>query len=133
MRCNEVDISLSTFRGSINRSLFFINQPDLVEHFLFLLSKRLEMAVPEVSSSGMEKMCSHGWPGNVRELKNVVERAAILSDDGIIEPDRILFSYELSGSNAPCLTSQTSLRQLKEQVAELEKRVIKQTLAMKKR
>jgi transcriptional regulator of acetoin/glycerol metabolism len=27
----------------------------------------------------------HNWPGNIRELRNVLESAAILSDDGLIE------------------------------------------------
>jgi len=30
-------------------------------------------------------LLGHSWPGNIRELRNVLERAAILSDDGVIE------------------------------------------------
>jgi transcriptional regulator of acetoin/glycerol metabolism len=26
---------------------------------------------------------AHDWPGNVRELENVVERAAVMADDGV--------------------------------------------------
>ena len=37
----------------------------------------------------------HGWPGNVRELQNVIERAVILAEDGVLrvpffEPKRDL-------------------------------------------
>ena len=29
------------------------------------------------------------WPGNVRELRNVLERAAILADDGVIDDEHL--------------------------------------------
>ncbi|MCI0744129.1 MAG: sigma-54 dependent transcriptional regulator [Verrucomicrobia subdivision 3 bacterium] len=33
----------------------------------------------------MEKLCHHDWPGNVRELQNVLERAAVLCENNIIQ------------------------------------------------
>jgi transcriptional regulator of acetoin/glycerol metabolism len=32
----------------------------------------------------MEAFCTHHWPGNVRELQNLVERAVIRSDNGVL-------------------------------------------------
>ena len=43
----------------------------------------------------MEKLRQHSWPGNIRELKNVIERAAILSDAPQIEGEYILFGKEI--------------------------------------
>jgi DNA-binding NtrC family response regulator len=58
--------------------------PLLAEHFLKLaqgsvLPKRL-------SPRALDDLCQHHWPGNVRELRNVIERAALLSEGEIIEP-----------------------------------------------
>ena len=39
----------------------------------------------ELTDEALGKLMAHAWPGNVRELRNVLERAAILSD-GLIEP-----------------------------------------------
>jgi DNA-binding NtrC family response regulator len=31
-------------------------------------------------------LASHSWPGNIRELRNIVTKAAVLSETGVIEP-----------------------------------------------
>ena len=47
--------------------------------------------LPTISDDGLEKLRSHEWPGNVRELENVVQRALLLSDGGLIDVEHILF------------------------------------------
>lgn len=69
--------------------------PLLVEQFLFHLNSRLEKNWQSLSSEAMEKLRQHSWPGNIRELKNVIERAAILSDTPQIEAEYILFGKEI--------------------------------------
>ncbi len=103
--------------------------PLLVEHFLFALTSKLEKEMPELSARAYEKLAQHHWPGNIRELKNVVERAAILCDGPSIDIDNIFFSHEMV-LNALPLTEHTSFTRapLKEQVADLEKKIIVSTL-----
>ena len=41
----------------------------------------------EMTTEAMEALLRHDWPGNVRELRNVIERATIMSEDGVIRRD----------------------------------------------
>jgi transcriptional regulator of acetoin/glycerol metabolism len=36
-------------------------------------------------------MLEYEWPGNIRELKAVIERAAILAENGIIQTEDLMF------------------------------------------
>jgi len=40
----------------------------------------------DITAAAMDALLRHDWPGNVRELRNVIERATIVCDGGIIRP-----------------------------------------------
>ncbi len=56
--------------------------PLLVEFFLGQMGR--EMPRKAISAAAMESLTRHSWPGNVRELMHVLQRAAILADDGAL-------------------------------------------------
>lgn len=59
--------------------------PLLVEHFVQLAVKQLNVPAPRVSDEAMAMLTSYAWPGNIRELQNIVERAVLLADTSSIE------------------------------------------------
>ena len=46
---------------------------------------RTTARVVRLSSDAMDALIRHDWPGNVRELRNVIERASIICEDGVID------------------------------------------------
>ncbi len=58
--------------------------PALVKHFMETFSRRMGKQVEFVTSETMAAFQSYSWPGNIRELQNLVERAVILSRDGVL-------------------------------------------------
>jgi len=44
----------------------------------------------ELTDSALRVLMHHDWPGNVRELENCLERAAVMSENGIIDRDAVL-------------------------------------------
>ncbi len=72
--------------------------PILIQHFIVKLCKENP---PEVSPEAMKALRCYRWNGNVRELENVMERAVILSRNGVIEmghlTEEVRFSVEKPG------------------------------------
>lgn len=62
--------------------------PDLA---VFLVAKMARRQGRELSitDSAVRQLVRYHWPGNVRELENCIERAAVMSNDGIIDRDAI--------------------------------------------
>jgi formate hydrogenlyase transcriptional activator len=58
--------------------------PALVTHFVKIFSRRMGKQIDSIPSELMAAFQWHSWPGNIRELQNLVERAVILSRDGVL-------------------------------------------------
>jgi transcriptional regulator with GAF, ATPase, and Fis domain len=58
--------------------------PALVEHFVKRFSRRMGRQVESIPPETMTAFQWYSWPGNIRELQNLVERAVILSRDGVL-------------------------------------------------
>ena len=58
--------------------------PDLVTHFVKIFSRRMGKQVDNIPPEIMAAFQWYSWPGNIRELQNLVERAVILSRDGVL-------------------------------------------------
>ncbi len=82
-RLNVVSISLPPLRERRE------DIPLLVDHFLQKYEYETGQPAPAVSPEARSVLEAYPWPGNVRELENVVERAVLLSTQGVITPDAL--------------------------------------------
>lgn len=58
--------------------------PQLVRHFVEVFSRRMGKRIETIPELTMDAFVTYAWPGNVRELQNLIERAVIRSEDGIL-------------------------------------------------
>jgi len=56
----------------------------LLEHYVEMFSCRMGKRIDNIPDEFVNAFESYSWPGNIRELQNVIERAVILSDDGLL-------------------------------------------------
>ncbi|MFP4054422.1 MAG: nif-specific transcriptional activator NifA [Phycisphaerae bacterium] len=56
----------------------------LADYFVDRYAKRMGRDVRRISTPAINMMFAYHWPGNVRELENCIERAVLLSTDGVI-------------------------------------------------
>jgi transcriptional regulator with GAF, ATPase, and Fis domain len=56
----------------------------LVNYFVDLYSRQIGKVVIHIPEDTMSALRAYSWPGNVRELQNLIQRAVILSCDGVL-------------------------------------------------
>jgi formate hydrogenlyase transcriptional activator len=69
--------------------------PTLVSHFADIFGRRVGRHIKHIPPETMSALTSYPWPGNIRELQNLIERAVILSNHGVLP-------NPLPTSEAPC-------------------------------
>jgi transcriptional regulator with GAF, ATPase, and Fis domain len=85
--------------------------PALVAYAVERFSRRVGKRVDVVPPSTMSAFVSYGWPGNIRELENLIERAVIMSNGGVL-PNPLPHPSVLSVTAAPATTLRESERML---------------------
>lgn len=88
-RLNVMPIQLPPLRERIE------DLPDLTQFLLGRISQQQGRAL-RLTDSGLRKLMHYSWPGNVRELENLLERAAILSESGVLDQDLLLLEQGLA-------------------------------------
>ena len=94
-RLNVFPIYLPPLRERRNDILLLSN------HFLARYSQQNGKDVRRISTPAIDMMMAYHWPGNVRELENCIERAVVLSTDGVIHGHHLpptLQTAEASGT-----------------------------------
>ncbi len=84
-RINTVELNLPSLAERME------DIPLLAKHFLKIYSKKYQKSSMKFAKETLAKLTSYHWPGNIRELRHAVERAIILADGTILQPDDFLF------------------------------------------
>ncbi len=126
-RLSEFVITLPPLRERVE------DIPFLANRFLMDAGAELNKQMKAIDDDSILLLMRYPWPGNVRELKNVIRRAVLLSDNGVVRPEHIDLlidnKTEEGGGGLPMLP----LKELSAMAAkDVEKKAIRQAMKMTK-
>ena len=75
--------------------------PMLADFFADKYSGKNGKQIKSITSGAVGLLTAYNWPGNVRELENCIERAVILSNDGIIHASQLPLVMQTAGPVRP--------------------------------
>jgi DNA-binding NtrC family response regulator len=102
----------------------------LADALLDDIARRSGLPHKALASDAMELLARHSWPGNIRELRNVLEQAALMTDDLVLGARHLALeplrpTAPTTGAAAPA----AARKPLPQAIAELEMRAIREALA----
>ncbi len=80
-RINTIEIPIPSLRERTN------DIPLLADYFIHLYAKKYNRTVSGFTNPVLKQIQKHTWPGNVRELQHAIERAVILSQAEMLQPE----------------------------------------------
>lgn len=85
--------------------------PRLIEHFLNYFKEKYNKTDLSLSQPAYDALLSFNYTGNVRELKHAIERAVVLSKNGVIDIRHLPDEISRITEKAPCITEDLSLEE----------------------
>jgi len=113
-RINTIEIQLPPLRERTE------DIPLLAAHFLKQYTRKYDKDIQKISEPALGKLQTYSWPGNVRELQHAVERAIIMTDHSVLQPEDFLLT-SLHGDESTMVFHDYNLE-------EVEKTVIRKAL-----
>ena len=101
-RLNVIPICLPALRERVE------DIPLLVEYFVRKYSVRFNKPIDLIPHEVMVALQAYDWPGNIRELQNFIERAVILSCDGVL-PNPLPSNHQ---ETATVVSNSTTLKEV---------------------
>lgn len=114
-RINTIEIEIPPLRER------FEDIPLLANHFLKHYAAKYEKNVSKISDGAITRMHKHPWPGNIRELQHAIERAVILSNGSVLQPEDFNFTATTGKEDGQLSLEQYNLE-------EVEKLLIRKVL-----
>lgn len=78
--------------------------PLLVKHFCKKHEGKIGKTITNIPSKVMDALMEYDWPGNIRELENIIERAMIISQNGVLDHGEWI-PVQKSGTSSKSSTS----------------------------
>lgn len=85
-RINTIEVEIPPLRERIE------DIPLLANHFLKHYSLKYNKSITKLSDAAQTRLHKHTWPGNIRELQHAIERAVILSNSSVLQPEDFNFT-----------------------------------------
>lgn len=92
-RLNVFTITMPPLRSRIE------SIPLLAHYFLDKCRSKLNKNITGIEDRAIEAMTRYPWPGNIREMQNVIERAAVLTQDSTIRLEQLPMVFSESSSS----------------------------------
>ena len=100
----------------------------LAESLLESIAARTGMPQRELSPAALAVLAAHRWPGNIRELRNVLEQAAMLTDNPRLAAEDFAQVLPAPVARGRTRARPAPLRPLPQLIAELERSSIQSAL-----
>ncbi|QIK38549.1 nif-specific transcriptional activator NifA [Caldichromatium japonicum] len=81
--------------------------PDLARHIVERIAVQQGRRLT-LQESALRRLVQYSWPGNVRELENCLERAAVMSENGVIDAELIRLDRSRPSHGNPCASPAVS-------------------------
>ncbi|MEN6312429.1 MAG: sigma-54 dependent transcriptional regulator [Acidobacteriota bacterium] len=114
-RINTVEIHIPPLRDRVE------DIPPLIDHFLQIYGKKYHKPAARIHPATLKKLEKYPWPGNVRELQHALERAVIMSDTPVLQPEDFSFADAEKAGDGLALENNN--------LEEAEKTLIRRTLS----